>query len=150
MGKRIQVKGPLALYRDKPQIVVSNAEQISIVADSQPASGAAKDAARPAVIEAADKAGIDAALPRVVTVQGTVKDVAPADSVTAINFKGTDPTGFYAVVLARNRDAVEKVHAPGLKSIVGKSVQISGKIVEYRGRPEIVVSAPDQIVTLEQ
>jgi DNA/RNA endonuclease YhcR with UshA esterase domain len=54
------------------------------------------------------------------------------------------------VVLSRNRDAVEKTFGAGLKSLVGKPVQMSGKIVEYRNRPEIVVSAPEQVVVLEK
>ena len=151
-GKQVQIKGAIALYRDKPQIVVSRPEQISIVGDTQPQAAQSKESpsVHPTVIDAADKAGLDAALPQIVTVKGTISEIKNDAGVTSINFDGAEKSGFYAVVLSRNRDAVEKVFGAGLKSLVGKPVQMSGKIVEYRNRPEIVVSAPEQVVVLEK
>ena len=62
-----------------------------------------------------------------------------------IDFKGAEDTETHAVVLERNREAVEKVHGEGLKSIDGKRVQITGKLVKYRDKLQIVVAKPDQI-----
>jgi DNA/RNA endonuclease YhcR with UshA esterase domain len=54
------------------------------------------------------------------------------------------------VVLKRNREAVEKVHGDGFKSFEGKRLQIKGKIVVYREKPQIVVSLPEQIVAVDK
>ena len=151
IGKHVQLTGKIALYQEKPQIVISDAKQIAVLDDSKPANSDAKNSsAKPAtIIEAGDKTAIDSALPQFVAVTGTIKDISENDGVTTINFDGADESQFYAVVLQRNREAVEKVHGAGLKSLAGKRVRLTGKIVEYRERPEIVISAPEQIAVLE-
>ncbi len=80
-----------------------------------------------------------------VTVVGTVAKLQRRGEILVIDFKGAEDTGLSAVVLERNREAVEKVHGEGLKSIDGKRVQITGKLVKYRDKPQIVVAKPEQI-----
>ena len=50
--------------------------------------------------------------------------------------------------LPRNRDAVERVYGTGLQSLAGKRIKVTGKVVDYRGRPEIVIATPEQIVVV--
>src|SRR5262249_28081163 len=136
-GKSVKVTGRLVEYRDRPEIVVSSPEQIVIAGESPAASGSPQEASkRPAPIDATDKAAIDGAMPREVTVVGTIADIKDNQGTTAINFKGTEKSQFYAVVLGRNREDVEKTHGEGLKSLVGKTVKVTGKIAEYRDRPQ--------------
>ena len=127
-------------------VVASTCVMSSLVA----ADSADKPAPMPTVIDAADKSAIEAAMPHAVTVAGTVSEIKGNDNAVTINFNGTENSRFYAVVLKRNRDVVENVYGQRLKSLAGKRVQISGKIVEYRQTPEIVVSSPDQIVVVDE
>jgi DNA/RNA endonuclease YhcR with UshA esterase domain len=102
--------------------------------------------AGPKVIDASDDAAIQNTLPQNWTVAGTVSSVDASQSVIAIHFAGTDKSGFYAVVLERGMAAVEKVYGDGLKALNGKSISVTGKVTLYRGKPEIIISDPKQIV----
>ena len=89
-------------------------------------------------------------MPQVVVVTGTIHDIKDSGGVCMINFSGTEKSQFYAVVLSRNREAVEKVHGELLKSLDGKWVQLTGKIVEYHEKPEIIISLPEQITMVDK
>jgi DNA/RNA endonuclease YhcR with UshA esterase domain len=102
----------------------------------------------PVIINASDKVGITAAMPTV-TVVGTVDNVAVTDSVVTINFKDTTDSKFYAVVLRDGREAVEAAFNGDIAAaITGKTVHVTGNIVPYRGRPEIVISKPEQLTVI--
>jgi len=101
--------------------------------------------AGPKIISASDDAAIQDALPKDFTVAGKVSGIDDGDEVIAIHFDGTEKSGFYSVVLSRGRDDVEKVYGPGLKTLQGKWIRVTGKVTLYRGKPEIIVSKPDQI-----
>jgi DNA/RNA endonuclease YhcR with UshA esterase domain len=92
-----------------------------------------------------DKTAIQSAIPHEVVVAGTVSEIKDIQGAATINFNGTEKSQFYAVVLKRNQETVEKVHGEGLNSPEGKHIQITGKIVDCRKRPEIIISAPEQI-----
>jgi DNA/RNA endonuclease YhcR with UshA esterase domain len=150
-GRSVKVTGKLVDYRDRPEIVVSSPDQI-VVAGEAPAAGAPREDApkRPAPIDASDKSAVDAAMPHEVAVTGTIDSVKLDRGTTSINFKGTEKSQFYAVVLGRNREDVEKTFGEGLNSLVGKTVAVSGKIAEYRDRPQILVSRPEQIKVIDK
>jgi DNA/RNA endonuclease YhcR with UshA esterase domain len=128
-------------YRERPEIVVSSPEQIVVAGEADKHS---------APIDATDKSAIDAAMPHEVAVTGTIEAVKVNQGSTAIDFKGTEKSQFYAVVLGRNREDFEKTYGEGLKSLIGKTVKVTGKIAEYRDRPQIVVSRPEQIAVVEK
>src|SRR5262249_4315476 len=97
------------------------------------------------VIAVSDTDAIRAAMAHEVKLVGTVGKVQESGEILLIHFKGAEKADLNAVVLERNREAVEKAHGEGLKSIEGKRVQIAGKLGEYRDKPQIVVSKPGQI-----
>src|SRR5262249_51556123 len=139
-GKSVKITGKLVEYRERPEIVVTSPEQIVVVGEAAAAGGAPQDASKHSTpIDATDKAAVDAAMPREVVVMGTIDSIKDNQGATAINFKGTEKSQFYAVVLSRNREDVEKTHGEGLKSLVGKTVKVTGKVAEYRDRPQIIV-----------
>lgn len=150
-GKSVKVTGKLVEYRDRPEIVVSSPEQFVVAGEAAASSGSQQDASKHAApIDASDKSAIDAAMPREVAVTGTIDSAKVNQGTIAIDFKGTDKSQFYAVVLGRNREDVEKTFGEGLKSLIGKTVKVTGKIAEYRERPQIVVSRPEQITIVEK
>jgi DNA/RNA endonuclease YhcR with UshA esterase domain len=151
-GKQIMIKGKLVDYRGKPQIVVKESDQISVSdASALAASGVSRSQALPTtVVDASNKDSIEAAMPQDVVVTGTIGTIQDIEGVAVINFNGTDESHFYAVVLKPNREAMENVYGEDLKSLVGKHVNVSGKIVEYRDKPEIIVAHPEQITLVEK
>jgi DNA/RNA endonuclease YhcR with UshA esterase domain len=79
--------------------------------------------------------------------QPIVDNVNSSEEVVIINFKDTQDSQFYAVVLRSSRDALEKSFNGDIgKAITGKTIQVTGTIVLYHDRPEIVISTPSQLV----
>jgi hypothetical protein len=77
------------------------------------------------------------------TVEGTVSDVHTARSgrVTFIDMGGSYPNNaFTGVVFASDMATVGD-----LSDLTGKTVDISGEVKEYRGKPEIIISSRSQI-----
>ena len=75
-------------------------------------------------------------------VEGVVSQVSTSGGgTTFINFGGRYPNHvFYAVIF--------KKHAhffPNIYSLQGKAVAISGTVELYKGKPQIIVTNPDQI-----
>jgi DNA/RNA endonuclease YhcR with UshA esterase domain len=96
--------------------------------------------ALPAVIPASDAASH---VGRSVTVEGIVSEVHTARSgkATFIDIGGNYPDeAFTAVIFERSMSPVGDVGG-----LAGKTVDVTGTIQMYEGRPEIVVSSRDQI-----
>jgi DNA/RNA endonuclease YhcR with UshA esterase domain len=79
-----------------------------------------------------------------VTVEGAVSDVHTARSGnTFIDIGGRYPNNVFAAVIFA-KDASKFTNVSALK---GKTVDITGKIRLYRGKPEIILNAASQITT---
>jgi DNA/RNA endonuclease YhcR with UshA esterase domain len=80
-----------------------------------------------------------------VTVEGAVSDVhhARSGSATFIDLGGRYPNNtFTAVILGRDAGKF-----PNVDALDGKTVDITGAVRLYKGKPEIVLSDPAQIKT---
>ena len=150
VDKNVQITGKIVEYRQTPEIVVSAPSQIVVLDPSKSSAAGAVSPAHAAVIDVADKATVLAAMPQEATVSGTISELKSSNDVVGINFKGTEKSQFNAVVLRRNKEAVEKVFGEGLKTLDGKHVRLTGTIVEYHDKPQIVISRPEQITVLEK
>ncbi|MFQ5586923.1 MAG: thermonuclease family protein [Thermodesulfobacteriota bacterium] len=77
-------------------------------------------------------------------VTGRVADVYDSGKALFLNFSQKRDEGFYAVIFHND---LEVFRAAGIEpsGYLGRVVTITGRIVEYRGRPEIVVESPYQI-----
>ncbi len=76
-------------------------------------------------------------------VTGTVAEVYKSEKVVRLNFEKPFPKQPFNVVVFK-----DKTNLFGdLDGYKGKRVEVTGKITEYRGRPEIVLTKPDQIKT---
>ncbi|HTV30861.1 MAG TPA: hypothetical protein VMF32_24195 [Xanthobacteraceae bacterium] len=81
---------------------------------------------------------------QVATVEGQVSEVHTARSgkATFIDMGGSYPNNaFTAVIFARNMADVGDV-----SSLTGKTIDTTGKVGTYAGRPEIIVTSRSQIV----
>lgn len=78
-----------------------------------------------------------------VTVQGKVTQVTTISSgTTFLNFGGRYPNHvFYGVVFGRDTSKFS-----GLGSLQGDTVAITGKVKLHKGKPQIIISSPDQLI----
>ncbi len=123
-----------------------------IAADAPATSPATKPAE---TMNVADTEALKAAVDKTVTVKGAVSRTAwsPRGSVLFVNFEGVSRDGFTAIVKKEDKDAVSKF-GEDASELVGKTVEITGKIILYKGRsdtekPEIEISKAEQIKVVE-
>jgi DNA/RNA endonuclease YhcR with UshA esterase domain len=79
-----------------------------------------------------------------VTVTGVVAQVSIRPSVTFLNFDKAFPSNvFSAIVWNRNTNEFES-----LPSLKGKTVAVTGKLIEYKDKPEMELSSKTQLKVL--
>ena len=99
-------------------------------------------AALPARAQTIAPAEIKAHVGQTVTVQAAVSDVHVGRAgVTFIDIGGAYPDNAFAAVIFAS-DRAKFPHANDLK---GKTVAISGEVVLYQNRPEIILKTADQL-----
>lgn len=82
---------------------------------------------------------------RSLIVRGRVVQVSIRDKSVYLNLDKPYPEApFTAVIFARTM-----AQFGNLLTLAGKEVEISGKIIEFHGRPEIVISAKSQLKVLD-
>src|SRR5438552_12830478 len=90
--------------------------------------------------EAKDHIGTNA------VVSGTIADVYKGRSTINLNFDQPYPKQtFTAVIFAANTNQF-----PEIEKLKGKRVEVSGKIVTYQERPQIVVTSTNQLKVIEK
>ena len=120
-------------------------------AATQPAAATAP-ASQPASFQATDKDAIAKAVDSTVTVTGTVSRTNwYNDEILFINFKGTERGDFTVIARQENREALDKAFKGDVASALdGKKIAVTGKVVMYRGHPEIVITRPEQVSILPE
>jgi len=79
-------------------------------------------------------------------VTGVIAEVNKAAALVRLNFEKPYPENvFTAVIFSRNTNDF-----PEVDKLKGKTVEVSGKIAEYRNRPQIVVNSTNQIKVIEK
>jgi len=100
--------------------------------------GAAEGTNAVARISAADTAKF---VNRSVVVTGLVAEVNVAERLVRLNFEHPYPKQtFTAVIFAAKTNLF-----PKLTGLQGSTIEVSGKVADYRGRPEIVISETNQL-----
>jgi DNA/RNA endonuclease YhcR with UshA esterase domain len=99
-------------------------------------------AATPALAQTVAPNDAKAHVGQTVTIQGAVSDVYTARSgTTFVNLGGRYPdSAFTAVIFAGDSEKFPTVHA-----LNGKTVDITGPISLYKGKPEIILKSADQL-----
>ena len=112
---------------------------VLISISSAPAQQPGKTEARITPEQAAKKIGQSA------VVRGKVVQVNKREKVCNLNFGGTFPNHvFEAVIFAGDFKTF-----PDLEKLEGKTVELSGKITEYKGKPQIVLKTKSQLKVVE-
>ncbi len=79
----------------------------------------------------------------VTTAEGVVSQVSTSNGgTTFINFGGRYPNHVFYAVIFKN----VAVRFPGVYGLEGKTVAISGPIELYKGKPQIILKSPSQLV----
>lgn len=76
-----------------------------------------------------------------VTVEGTVSGVSRLGSVTFIDMGGCYPNSAFAGVIF----ADDMAASGDVSGLAGKTVDVTGVVKLYKGKPEIVIRSKDQI-----
>jgi DNA/RNA endonuclease YhcR with UshA esterase domain len=99
--------------------------------------------AAPALAETIPAAEAKNHIDKDVTVEGVVSEVHHAASgrVIFIEIGGRYPSNPFSAVIFK--DNFNKF--PNVDSLVGKTVDVTGKIQDYRGRAEIILNDPAQL-----
>jgi endonuclease/exonuclease/phosphatase family metal-dependent hydrolase len=84
---------------------------------------------------------------KVVFVSGKIIGVGRGGEVNFLNFDEARPPKFAAIVF---QDNVAKFPKPLKEMYEGKLVRIRGMVTTYREQPQIVVTSPDQIQTVDK
>ena len=116
----------------------------------EPSTGA--PTSQPVLVDVADKAAVDAAMNKDVELEGVVKKAEwnSKGSVFFINFEKTEESKVLAVAFEKKREALEKSFAGDLsKALTGARVRIRGKLIDYKGKPEVIIDLPSQITILD-
>jgi hypothetical protein len=92
-----------------------------------------------------DPADIAARAGQTITVKGTVSEVFtdPRSHATFIDMGGAYPFNRFSAVIFRDNARA----FPAVGSLGGKHVRIAGTVRLYKGKPEIVLTAPGQLQT---
>jgi micrococcal nuclease len=117
---------------------------------TQSAAAATEPASQPASFQATEKDAIAKAVDSTVTVTGTVSRTSwYNDQILFINFKGTERGDFTVIARQESREALDKAFKGDVAGTLdGKKIAVTGKIVMYRGHPEIVIAKPEQVTIL--
>ncbi len=78
-------------------------------------------------------------------VTGTVVEVYRLEKLVRLNFEKRFPNQPFTAIVYSNKTNL----FPNLDAYKGKRVEVTGKIVEYRDRPEMVLTNTTQIKVLE-
>ncbi len=142
--KRVRVTGRIELYQERPEIIVESPEAIEITADLLARGSGQPAATAPAggVVSWQDAGQY---LGQWLTVEGDVVRVYNSGKAVFLNFAEDYQGTFSAVIFAADFD---QWPVPPEDIYLGQRVRVSGKIKEYKGAPEIIVEAPNQIETI--
>ena len=103
----------------------------------------------PGVIHVGDESALEHATGKEITAQGLIDTAkwSASGNVMSIEFADAVEGGVYAVVFKKDgTNIAAAVGGDPEKVLPGKSVRVSGKLVMYQGRPEIIITNASQIV----
>lgn len=85
---------------------------------------------------------------RSVSVRGRVGQASwnASTGMLFVNFEGVPRTGFVAIAKKGSRSALDAAFGGDIgRALAGKTVRISGTISEFRERPQLEITRPDQV-----
>jgi DNA/RNA endonuclease YhcR with UshA esterase domain len=78
-------------------------------------------------------------------VTGKVAEVNVAERLVRLNFERPYPSNTFTAVIFANKTNL----FPNVRELKDKTVEVTGKIADYRGRPEIILTSTNQLKVVE-
>jgi hypothetical protein len=102
----------------------------------------------PVVLDAADKAGLEAARGKMAFVTGKVKEAEWSKSGKVLNITFENAPSFMAAAFEKNRKKLDEAFSGDLaKAVAGATVKLSGKLQAYGGHLEELKDSTQLIIT---
>lgn len=79
-------------------------------------------------------------------VTGKVAEVNVAERLIRLNFERAYPSNVFTAVIFANKTNL----FPNVRELKNKTVEVTGKIAEYRGHPEIILTSTNQLKVIEK
>lgn len=102
----------------------------------------------PAIIEATDKAALDANAGKQVVVQGKVESAEWSNTGKVMNIRFANAPDFMAAAFERNRKKLDEAFNGDLaKTLTGAQVKLTGKLQKYGGHIPELKDAQQLVIT---
>lgn len=139
--KKVRVQGRVKIYDGKPEIILQSPEQIEVL-EGVPQSDK--------TVAVSDLASIKASIGQFVTVEGKVSSTHTARSgkVRFLNLGEKSQESLSLVIFTNDLPNFKDIGDPVI-FYTGKMVRVQGIIQEFKGRAEIVVKDPQQMVVIQ-
>ncbi|MCB0253782.1 MAG: hypothetical protein KDI55_08640 [Anaerolineae bacterium] len=150
-GQRVRATGEVELYQNRPEIIINSPSQIEIIdAAADSAAGgtgtrAETDGSGSAVAGAVSWEEAGQYLDQTITVEGDIVRSYDSGKVAFLNFAQEYEDTFTVAIFASDYG---KFPEPPDAYYLGQHIQVTGKVKEYQGAPEMIVEDPSQIVIL--
>ncbi|NOZ49758.1 MAG: hypothetical protein GXP37_06870 [Chloroflexi bacterium] len=138
LHQQVRVQGRVKEYRGAPEIVIESPAQITLLG---PSVSADTPTPLPPPIGVVPWEQAGNYVGQTITVSGTLVSTYDTGAITFLDFT-SDRNALVAVIFA---DDYGRFSQPPASLYEGKQVWITGEVSEYKGQPEIIVHAPEQV-----
>ncbi|MDI6845023.1 MAG: hypothetical protein QME28_02680 [Candidatus Saccharicenans sp.] len=153
LNKKVRVKGRVVLYQGRPEIILTSPSQITVV-EEKVAPGSAQKAATdnkevragPEKVEEISWEQAASYYGQTVWVRGRVVAANNTGKVCFLNFHRNWRRYFTVVIFASD---FHRFPQPPEKLYLNREIRVYGLVREYQGKPEIIVSSPEQIQIID-
>ncbi|MFM7100636.1 MAG: hypothetical protein ACKOET_10530 [Verrucomicrobiota bacterium] len=125
--------GPSRAFAALLALVLAHFGHLALLAADPPAQGLPEP--RTPAAEARSKIGQEA------VIAGTLSQLTKRDRIWYLNIDGKFPANaFTAVVFPKNFASFTN-----LDSLVGRKIELTGKVADYQGKPQMILERPSQV-----
>lgn len=147
-GCDVEMRGVVAIHRNRPELVLNQPSQIKLL-NKPPTAGEAGDVVPE--ISSRDLDALRAQAGRTVTITGRLYDAGtqPNHKVTYLDFEnanGKDKA--VGIIPQQYLNAVSQSIGGHPAMLKGRNVKITGRVYLYRGNPNIEIKDPSQLVVM--
>ncbi|MGB4704778.1 MAG: OB-fold nucleic acid binding domain-containing protein [Candidatus Saccharicenans sp.] len=153
LNKKVRVKGRVVLYQGRPEIILTSPTQITVVEEKAAPGSAQKEATKnkqsgpgPEKVEEISWEQAASYYGQTVWVRGRVVAANNTGKVCFLNFHRNWRRYFTVVIFASD---FHRFPQPPEKLYLNREIRVYGLVREYQGKPEIIVSSPEQIQIID-
>ncbi len=153
LNKKVRMKGRVVLYQGRSEIILTSPSQITVVEEKVAPGSAQKEGTKnkksgpgPEKVEEISWEQAASYYGKTVWVRGIVVAANNTGKVCFLNFHRNWRRYFTVVIFASD---FHRFPQPPEKLYLNREIRVYGLVREYQGKPEIIVSSPDQIQIID-